>query len=245
MNPLRLLFPFIAFAGILFPFSGPVDNATLRRHAEEGDAAAANLLGFRYFLGQGIDRNVDSALLWLNRSADAGWPEALSNLGILYSTGALGEDRDSLAVGYLERAAARGVPEAASVLADHLLSGRAVAADTLRAEHLLAQAARSGLPDALIRLRDLIPPGNPTQLADTSALAALGDAAAFGRVLPYDRALSLTYYLRAALSGHSRSRKIIAEELEFFPDALSLPPLVDILKAYPDSLPDFHSWGRP
>lgn len=206
----------------------------------------ANLLGFRYYTGRGVPANKDSALFWLNRAARGGSAEALSNLGCLYADGELGPGRDSLAISLLTCASDRGVPEAAVRLSRFYLEGRSVAADTARAERLLAHAAQAGLHDAVPRLFAVEDPCLAARRGDTLVLTVMADALAFGRGVPRDPGRAFMLYLQSALAGHSRSRRIVAEHIEFFPDALRGPDALAVLRRWfaPDTVPDgvFHAW---
>lgn len=228
---LKILIPLFSVMALTAP-QNPVDNGSLRWAAERGDARAANLLGYRYYLGMGLTADRDSALFWLNKAAESGYGPALANLGYLYATGIFGDGMDSIAVNLLEAGVSQKVPEAMVNLSDLYLQGHCVVADTVRAEHLLAEAAALGLDDALLRLDYLVSSRPEPIKADTLGLSMLGNAYAFGRVFPYDPQVAVDYYLRAALRGHSRSRRIIAEELGFFPDALNRRSTISILKAW-------------
>ena len=65
----------------------PVDSARstalYRMAAQKGYLRAQNYLGFRYFKGEFVNRNVDSALFWLSKAADGGDMSAANNLGYL------------------------------------------------------------------------------------------------------------------------------------------------------------------
>ena len=58
-----------------------------RRKAEQGDAAAQNLLGELCMKGQGVRQDFKAAAEWFRKSADQGHPPAEFNLATLYEAG--------------------------------------------------------------------------------------------------------------------------------------------------------------
>ena len=105
-----------------------VETATpeaLRRMAENGDAAAENALGLRYFQGDeknGIRQDEKEALRWFNKAAEDGSLEAQAKLGFLYWSGRGAPKDSNKAYFWTVLARARG-DRAASDLAPVLASG--------------------------------------------------------------------------------------------------------------------------
>lgn len=63
------------------------DVQQLRMHADNGDAEAQNLIGVRYFSGNGIGQDYAQALRYFKMAADNGNLYALKNLGRIYMNG--------------------------------------------------------------------------------------------------------------------------------------------------------------
>jgi TPR repeat protein len=83
----------------------------IRKEAEIGHSGAQFCLGLMYYLGEGIQKDQEKALLWIKRAAEKELPEALFSLGIIYRDGAM-ETRDlHLSHGYFMKAAERGIIE--------------------------------------------------------------------------------------------------------------------------------------
>ena len=54
--------------------------------AQQGIAEAESNIGFMYFVGQGVKRDLGEAVKWLKDAAEKGRGEATHNLGTLYLT---------------------------------------------------------------------------------------------------------------------------------------------------------------
>lgn len=134
----------------------PVDSARstalYRLSAQAGYAPAQNYLGFRYFNGEGVRENVDSALYWLAKAAGQGDAKAANNLGYLLAY----SDRVSRdypqAMKWFRKAADAGVATAESLLADLYRQGLGTPPDTVTAEALYNKAILHGLHDAELKL---------------------------------------------------------------------------------------------
>jgi uncharacterized protein len=63
----------------------------IRAAAEQGNAAAQNLLGFMYADGQGAPQDYDEALKWYSRAADQNDTDASNSFRFLYDKGAAAE----------------------------------------------------------------------------------------------------------------------------------------------------------
>lgn len=55
--------------------------------AESGQHKAEELLGIMYLNGQGVEKNAERALPWLNKAAEANQPLAQHHLGVIYYLG--------------------------------------------------------------------------------------------------------------------------------------------------------------
>lgn len=233
------------------PVDSAVSTALYRLSAEKGFAPAMNYLGYRYFNGDYVRQDVDSALYWMAKAAGAGDAKAASNLGYLLShDDAVTRDYPQ-AVYWLTKAADTGLPVAQSLLADLLRQGLGTPKDTARAEALYTAAIEHGLQDAELKLLSMkgrgwesLSPDSAVALGrhyythrapfigvtlfenaaahdNPDALALLGDAYSRAVGVEYDHDKSVAYFLRAALLGQPSAQFVIAELLDIFPDALS------------------------
>lgn len=116
--------------------------------AEKGYAPAQNYLGFRLYRGDGINRDIDLGLEWMEKAALQGDPKAANNLGWLLLEGEGVAHDPRKAAFWLERSARSGLPTGMAQYADLLRTGQIIPADTLRADSLYRCAIEAGLQDA-------------------------------------------------------------------------------------------------
>lgn len=134
----------------------PVDSvrstALYRLAAEKGYAPAQNYLGFRYFNGEAVHEDLDSALYWMAKAAGNGDAKAANNLGYLLASGEKVTADYPQAIYWLSQAAEAGLPAGMSQLADLYRQGLGCKPDTARAEELYSRALQAGLHDAELKL---------------------------------------------------------------------------------------------
>lgn len=242
----------------------PIDSlrssALYRMSAEKGYAPAQNYLGFRYFNGEAIRQDVDSALYWLAKAAGQGDIKAANNLGFLLANSEIVSRDYPQAIYWLSRAADAGLPTAGASLADLFRQGLGTEPDTLKAVELYTKAIQGGLQDAELKLLSMMGRKWETLPADSAATLGkfyythgapfigvtlfenaasddnplaytfLGDAFSRGIGAEYNHDKSLEYFLRGALGGNHSAQFVIGELLDMFPDALTAHGPVEILK---------------
>ena len=245
----------------------PVDSARstalYRLSAEKGYPPAMNYLGFRYFKGEYVREDVDSALFWLVKAAGRGDLSAANNLGYLLANSDKVTRDYPQAVYWLSKAAEGGLPQGESQLADLCRQGLGTPADTMLAQSLYTKAIEGGLQDAELKLLSMmgrrwesLPADSAVSLGryyythrapligvtlfrnaascdNPDALALLGDAYSRGIGVEYDHDRSLGYFLRAALLEQPSAQFVIGELLDIFPDALSDSVPAAILNGFP------------
>lgn len=241
------------------PVDSAVSTALYLRAAEKGYPPAMNYLGFRYFNGEYLRQDIDSALFWMAKAAGAGDVKAASNLGYLLShDDAVTRDYPQ-AVYWLTMASDAGLPVAQSLLADMLRQGLGISKDSVKAEKLYTSAIENGLQDAELKLlsmkgrewEDLSPDSavalgryyyshrapfigvtlfeNAAAHNNPDALALLGDAYSRAAGVEYDHDKSVSYFLQAAILDQPSAQFVIGELLDIFPDALSDSIPADII----------------
>ena len=221
-----------------------------RMAAMKGHTGAQNYLGFRYYNGEGIKQNVDSALFWIRKAAEAGDVKAAGNLGFLLTKAPDVPHDYEEGFRWLSLAVDSGLPVAYTQLADLYRNGLGCDPDTLKAIELYDRAINARIGDAPQRLlammgykwKELSPDSalnlglkyypapapivgidlieNAAEKNEPRAIALLADAYSRGLTVEYNHDLSNFYFLKAALLGNPSAQYIIAELLEFFPDAL-------------------------
>ena len=194
----------------------PVDSlrsaALYLLSAHNGFAPARNFIGFRYYKGEAIKQDIDSALFWIEAAADAGDITAAANLGYLLSESP-GIPHDSLnALKWITIAAEAGVKEAQ----EKLIGWMEPEWKKLPSDSALAMGLRYYTGEAPILGVFLLQVAAEDNLP--KSLALLGDAYSKGLGVAYDHQKSLDYFFKAALTGDPSAQFIIAELLEIFPE---------------------------
>lgn len=200
----------------------PVDSARSTalylKAAEKGYSPAMNFIGFRYYTGEGIHKDLDSALYWIRKAADAGDLTAATNLGYLLTEGEGVAHDEEEAAKWLTIASEGGVREAQVNLVKLMKEKwKALTPDSalnLGTRYYVGAAPIPGVALIEIAATNEIP----------KAYALLGDAYSKGRGTTYDHQKSIEYFYRAAAGGDPSAQFILAELIEIFPDALSSLP---------------------
>ena len=187
----------------------------LNKKAREGDAAAQNLLGFKYYNGEDVIQNVDSALYWISLAAEKGNITAAANLGFLFTESPLIPKDEEKGIQWLGIAAKGGVRGAELRLVELMEDKwRNLPSDSILSLGLDFYTSKAHI--AGVKLFEIAAEENNPQ-----ALALLGDAYSKGLGVPYNHQKSVFYFYKAAILGNPSARFILAELLDFFPDALS------------------------
>lgn len=102
-----------------------------KKAADMGHAEAQFCLGYAYYVGEGIIRNLESAARWFQLSSAQGFPKAQYNLAFCYMEGK-GVTRDyDEALRLLRASAESGLPQAQVTLAECYANGILVEKDTV------------------------------------------------------------------------------------------------------------------
>ena len=244
-----------------------LSTALYLKSAQLGYAPAQNYIGFRYFNGEAVRQDVDSALFWLAKAAGGGDVKAANNLGFLLANSDRVTRDYPQAIFWFEKAAVAGLPSAQASLADLVRQGLGTEPDTTRAVDLYNRAIDGGLADAELKLLSMmgkkweqLPPDSAVSLGkkyylgrapfigvtlfenaaaenNPDALALLGDAYSRGIGVEYNHEKSLENFLTAALMGNAPSQFVIGELLDIFPDAL--------MDDAPQAIIDYYFEGDP
>ena len=134
----------------------------LLERAEQGDAAAQNEVGSRYYAGRDVERDDAEAARWIRLAADQGYAPAQYNQGLLYfrNRGVAGNDTE--AARWYRAAADQGYAPAQAGLGYLYIYGAGVEEDHVRAYMWLELAWRGAEIDFT---RDLYA-GRREELAD-------------------------------------------------------------------------------
>lgn len=163
--------------------------ARITAAAEAGNEVAQYTLGMRFWLGDGVSRDVNKAMIWLSRSAAADYFYADTALGMIYDDGdGVAQDYGQAAYHY-RRAAEKKEPLAEYRLGLLYTHGRGVPQDYAEAARWYKAAAEQGWADAQNNL---------------------GYFYEFGAGVPQDPQAALAWYEKAAAGGNEEAKENLA-----------------------------------
>ena len=194
-----------------------------RKAAVAGSAEGQALLGYVLTSGPEINRDLDEAHQWYERSATAGCPQG--HLG--YALSLVRRARDVKTwrkiAEHLRSAAASGLGSAIYLLAVLTEHGRGVERDAVRAAQLLQEAAEKGHRVAQVRWGLKLMEGSDVAKdvaagkwlrraahgGDAEAAALVGDLYVRSGALPPNYAEAAMWYQRAAEMGHAAAARAL------------------------------------
>ena len=163
--------------------------ARIAAAAEAGNEVAQYTLGMRFWLGDGVSRDVNKAMIWLSRSAAADYTYADTALGMIYDDGdGVARDYGQAAYHY-RRAADKKEPLAEYRLGLLYTHGRGVQQDYAEAARWYKAAAEQGWADAQNNL---------------------GYFYEFGAGVPKDLQAAVGWYEKAAAGGNEEAKENLA-----------------------------------
>ena len=165
------------------------DAGTLKVPAEGGDAAAQYALGMKLWLGRGLPRDVNAAIVWLTRSAAQDYALAESALGVVYEDGDGVHQDAGKAAFYYARAAQGGEALGQYRLGLAYLDGKGLPQDDAAAARWFRAAAEQGMAEAENNL---------------------GYLYAMGRGVPRDIDVAISWYEKAAQAGNADAKLNLA-----------------------------------
>jgi TPR repeat protein len=119
----------------------PKDIPSLKALAEKGDALAQNVLGERYFFGNGVPKDVNEALKWIRKSALQGESWGQYNLGVMYRDGNGVLKDNKQAFNWFLKSGEQGYARAQTEVGLSAMTGRGVPKDNKEAVKWLRKAA--------------------------------------------------------------------------------------------------------
>jgi len=171
--------------------------------AQAGDYNAGYYLGLLYWDGNGVEKDVDAAVVWLGDAAARGHTGAQLSMALAYESGQGVERNYHRGAEFMTEAAQGGHPDAQYLLGTYYRDGRGVVQDQ-REAYTWTERSVSG--DRSNRLF-------------LDALLLLGAAREWGRGLPQDLVESYKWYALAA--GYSENETRIYDSAGRAMDALS------------------------
>lgn len=186
--------------------------------ADEGDVRGMEWLGWMYYQGCGVDKDLDQTRYWAQQAADRESDVGYTLLGQLYYD----EESYIFAKIYLEKGAILGNNQARLLLADMYHEGKGVEKDTEKARALLQDAIADGSDEAKLKLsiynladnhNDLDAVAHDEQSAegnDPAALFILSNRYEVGKGVEKDLNKSFSLCKRAADMGYAPAQYTVA-----------------------------------
>ncbi len=171
--------------------------------AQAGDYNAGYYLGLLYWDGHGVERDVDTAVVWLNDAAARGHTGAQLMIALAYESGQRVEQNYHLGAEWMSEAARGGNPDAQYLLGTYYRDGRGVVQNYREAYAWIERSVTGDRSNAFF----------------LDALLSLGAAREWGRGLPQDLIESYKWYAVAA--GYSAGKVRIFDRAGRAMDALS------------------------
>ncbi len=113
--------------------------------AKEGDKEAQYILGSAYFTGDGLEKDINKSLYWLEKSAKQGLSRAQAFLGFIYENGQGVEKNIQKALIFNEKAAKQGNANAQNNLASMYYSYEEIPIDIKKAKYWYTKAVKQDL----------------------------------------------------------------------------------------------------
>lgn len=154
------------------PFDAQVNNpevkelADCKAAAEQGDREAQTKLGSMYYWGQGAEKDLLAARVWLGRAAEQGQRDAQAKLGAMFFLGQGGAKDPTQALKWFLKAAEQGEPYAQGCIGVLYAVGEVVQQNLLEAYVWLIQANAGGDADAAEPLAQVKARLTPAQIQE-------------------------------------------------------------------------------
>jgi len=158
---------------------------------DQGNARATNALGYLYYSGHGVEKDIKHGFELMRKSAEQGCAKAQCNLGGFYNDGEEGFiDQDySLAAEWYTKAANQGSADAQFELGQNYYFGHGFAQDYKLAKEWFSKAAVQGDSGAQFNLAVILAKGEGCEINDHMAAV---------------------WYEKAATQGHAKAQYTIA-----------------------------------
>ena len=117
------------------------DFERVRKAAEQGNPSALFMLGYCYYNGHGVTKDLKEAVKWFEKAAETGMAYAQAVLGNLYYSGDVGKKDTIKAIEWFRKAAEQGLPSAMRFIGICYYNGHGVTKDLKEAVKWFEKAA--------------------------------------------------------------------------------------------------------
>ena len=201
------------------------DFLALKADAEQGDALAQAILGFRYYCGECVAQDYAEAAKWFRKAAEQGESAAQSSLAFCYLDGEGVSKDDVEAAKWFRKAAEQGKATAQHNLAFMYEIGEGLPQDYAEAAKWYCMAAEQGNAGSQNGYGALFEKGAGVaqdyveavkwyrRAADQGSMEAqsnLGDCYRLGKGVPQDYAEAAKWHRKAAEQGSIHAQSLLA-----------------------------------
>ena len=137
--------------------------------AKQGHMQAQDLVGFCYWSGNGIKKDLYQAVEWYKLSANQGYANAMKNLGVCYAKGQGVVKNMTKSFQWYLKAAEAGDSRAMYIVATRYQNGTGIATNAIKAKEWMEKASNGGDSDAQYALAKMLLKGIPDMTTDTVA----------------------------------------------------------------------------
>ena len=155
MKKIVFIFGFLFYCFAATSIAQTKDIQQLKKEAQQGNAIAQNALGYAYFSGDGITKDVKHAVIWFKKAAIKGHREAQANLAYCYREGIGIAKNLNQAFVWEKKAAEKGDLQSQNNLGFYYENGMGVAKNLKQAAVWYRKAADQGLDIAKENLKRL------------------------------------------------------------------------------------------
>ncbi len=217
----------------LSPQQAAEQERNLRAFAERGDTDAQFELGLRFLTGEGLKKDDQEGVKWLEKAAEGGHLRAQYVYGSLFEDGTSVPKDPAKAASWFEKAANGGFPMAQHALAVAYELGQGVSKDSAKAASWFEKAAAQNYPPAMSALAAKLQNGEgiakntaraallffkASKLDFVPAMSRMAHLYYTGVGVPLDYRRSFGWYQRAARGGDAWAVNDLAWFLSTCPD---------------------------
>ena len=188
------------------------------------------IVGMRYKLGIGVEKNEAAGIEWFIKAANQGGVEAQAILGMMYIIGKGVEKDDIKGTAWCRKAAEQGHVECQFIMGLLCTTGEAFEKDQAQAEAWLLKAAHKGHAKAQAELGKLYDQGNEeiknlvkavdwyrkaADQGEADAQYNLAECYAQGKGIKKDETKAAIWFIKSAAQGHTDAQYRLGECYEY------------------------------
>lgn len=135
--------------------------------AKQGHKESQDFVGFCYWAGDGVEKDLSQAVKWYTLSANQGYTNAMKNLGVCYGNGQGVVKNLTTSFQWYLKAAEAGDSDAMYIVANRYQNGNGVTTNATKAKEWIEKASEGGNSDAQYDLAKMLLKGTGNMPTDT------------------------------------------------------------------------------